>query len=291
MSNFKFSTISFLIAALVGNSQSYASMSDDDERFSRASSATSASKPANDFEKQRGKHPAIFQAVDSGNLAAIKEQLAKGVPVDALDSDMYTPLMKAAFQGKGDVVKLLLEKGADPTMFRGGEANPQTGLGMKAIHSAVNGLSLSTLKLIVDDLKKKGKTKEIALKDGNEMTIFDKISVRKGDNLDQIRKAWNNSDFLKKNAELIQEKQNHIDKAQSFLNKGMNVEQNQKKINDLKNQITDLKRRASEEQRSGAEKTVALKKLEEEGAKIDAVYNYIASLPEFVGTTPLSFHQ
>ena len=64
-------------------------------------------------------HP-LFEAISRGDLDAVKRQIAAGVPVDCTDlitdtghDSGHTPLERAAYNGRVDVIKFLLEAGAD----------------------------------------------------------------------------------------------------------------------------------------------------------------------------------
>ena len=64
-------------------------------------------------------HP-LFEAISRGDLDAVKRQIAAGVPVDCTDlitdtghDSGHTPLERAAYNGRVDVIKFLLEEGAD----------------------------------------------------------------------------------------------------------------------------------------------------------------------------------
>src|SRR5947209_2950562 len=48
-----------------------------------------------------------------GDLKAVEELLAAGYDIHGKDVDSATPLHHAAFNGHGDIVKLLIKKGAD----------------------------------------------------------------------------------------------------------------------------------------------------------------------------------
>ena len=49
--------------------------------------------------------------------AVVKGQINKGADLEAGKQYGHTALMWAIFQGYGKIVKLLLERGADPTAF------------------------------------------------------------------------------------------------------------------------------------------------------------------------------
>ena len=55
----------------------------------------------------------IWTAAKNGNVAAIKQHLAKGIEVDARDKSKNTPLLIATLNGRIETVKFLISKGAD----------------------------------------------------------------------------------------------------------------------------------------------------------------------------------
>ena len=64
-------------------------------------------------------HP-LFEAISRGDLDAVKRQIAAGVPVDCTDlitdtghDSGHTPLERAAYNGRVDIIKFLLQEGAD----------------------------------------------------------------------------------------------------------------------------------------------------------------------------------
>lgn len=59
----------------------------------------------------------IHQAATAGYVSLVQRLLDQGEPVDKLNNDSHTPLIVAAAAGKDDVVRLLLEAGADPQRF------------------------------------------------------------------------------------------------------------------------------------------------------------------------------
>ena len=58
----------------------------------------------------------LFSFIDSGNIEGIKKTLAAGADVNARGHGGDTPLLCAAFDGRVDIVRLLLAHGADPQM-------------------------------------------------------------------------------------------------------------------------------------------------------------------------------
>ena len=55
----------------------------------------------------------VKAAGEGGNLAAVQRVLAKGIPINSTNSNGYTALMMAAYQGHLDIVRFLLASGAD----------------------------------------------------------------------------------------------------------------------------------------------------------------------------------
>ena len=54
----------------------------------------------------------IWEAAKEGNIEAVKQHLAAGTDVNAIDDD-WTPLKYAAHEGHKEVVELLITKDAD----------------------------------------------------------------------------------------------------------------------------------------------------------------------------------
>ena len=57
--------------------------------------------------------PALVQAAERGDLAAVRKLLDTGTPVDTRDSRRRTPLLAATHANRVAVAKLLIERGAD----------------------------------------------------------------------------------------------------------------------------------------------------------------------------------
>ena len=55
----------------------------------------------------------IHDAARSGNVEGVRQHLAAGTPVDLVDREELTPLIRAVFKGHIEVVELLIDKGAD----------------------------------------------------------------------------------------------------------------------------------------------------------------------------------
>lgn len=84
----------------------------------------------------------LMAAARGGNPDVVKLLLDKGADVNAKTAKGYTALMAAAKEGKPDVVKLLLERGADPAA--------QTTKGYTALMAAGKGGNPETEKLLLD---------------------------------------------------------------------------------------------------------------------------------------------
>jgi uncharacterized protein len=56
-----------------------------------------------------------INATRRGRSDHVDELLSKGAEINRLSSDGFTPLMRAAYGGHHDSVRILLERGADPT--------------------------------------------------------------------------------------------------------------------------------------------------------------------------------
>ena len=56
---------------------------------------------------------ALMQAVNKNDAAAVRKLIAQGANVDELESNGDAPLVMAAYLGHAEIVRLLLEAGAD----------------------------------------------------------------------------------------------------------------------------------------------------------------------------------
>ena len=102
----------------------------------------------------------VFEAIERGDTANVEALLAKGVDVNAKDKIGWTPLHRAAYGGKKDLVELLLAKGAEVNA-KGGDVNDKVGNGgIAPLHLAV----LIKRKDVVELLLAKGA--EVNAKDG-----------------------------------------------------------------------------------------------------------------------------
>ena len=87
---------------------------------------------------------ALLQAVETGNVAAVKSELGRGTdpnsfpPCDEYEEDI-APLCEASDKGDLAIVKLLLDRGADPNVQDGWYDTPLTAA---AIHSHLEVMNL-----------------------------------------------------------------------------------------------------------------------------------------------------
>jgi len=85
----------------------------------------------------------IHDAVEKGNIEAVRQHLAAGVDVNAKDDQLgMTPLHFAAANGQKEVVEHLLAKGAD--------INAKSGEGETPLHRAARWYNDETVKLLID---------------------------------------------------------------------------------------------------------------------------------------------
>jgi ankyrin repeat protein len=63
-----------------------------------------------------GKSSALHKACLDGNVDIVRMLLEKGSPLDGRDDQGFTPLLAAASQRHFEIVKMLLELGANPSL-------------------------------------------------------------------------------------------------------------------------------------------------------------------------------
>jgi len=95
---------------------------------------------------------ALMQAVKSNNIATVQELIQKGIDVNELDANQDAPLVIAAYKGYTDIVRLLLEAGADVTAV-------DPGMKATALHAAAYAGRTEAAKLLIQyhiDIDKQG---------------------------------------------------------------------------------------------------------------------------------------
>src|SRR5215212_8189871 len=95
---------------------------------------------------------ALVNAVNSNNIALVKTLIAEGTNVNELDANQDAPLVMAAYKGYTEIVKLLLEAGADVTAV-------DPGMKATALHAAAYAGRTEAAKLLIQygvDIDKQG---------------------------------------------------------------------------------------------------------------------------------------
>ena len=95
---------------------------------------------------------ALMEAVKSNAVAHVKELLRQGVDVNALDSNGDAPLIQAAYEGYTEIVRLLLEGGADVSVV-------DPGMKATALHAAAYAGRTEAAQLLIAykvDINKQG---------------------------------------------------------------------------------------------------------------------------------------
>ena len=94
----------------------------------------------------------IMKAVKSNDVAGVKKLIEQGVNVSELDGNGDAPLVMAAYEGHNEIVKLLLEAGADVTAV-------DPGMKATALHAASYAGRTEAAKLLIAykiDIDKQG---------------------------------------------------------------------------------------------------------------------------------------
>jgi ankyrin repeat protein len=95
---------------------------------------------------------ALMKAVQANEVAQVRRLVSQGVNVNELDQDQDAPLIMAAYKGYTDIVKLLLEAGADVTVV-------DPGMKATALHAAAYAGHAEAAKLLIEhgiDIDKQG---------------------------------------------------------------------------------------------------------------------------------------
>lgn len=94
----------------------------------------------------------IVRAVRKNNINQVKELIQQGYDINKPDVNGDTALILAAYEGKTDVLKLLLEAGADVTVL-------DPGMKATALHAAAYAGRTESAKLLIEykiDIDKQG---------------------------------------------------------------------------------------------------------------------------------------
>lgn len=97
---------------------------------------------------------ALMKAVKNNEVALVRELIKQGVNVNELDANQDAPLIMAAYKGYTDIVKWLLEAGADVAVV-------DPGMKATALHAAAYAGNAEAAKLLLEskiDMDKQGPT-------------------------------------------------------------------------------------------------------------------------------------
>ncbi len=95
---------------------------------------------------------ALMKAVQNNDVDGVKKLIAQGVNVSELDANQDAPLVMAAYQGHTEIVRLLLEAGADITAV-------DPGMKATALHAAAYAGRTEAARLLIEhhiDINKQG---------------------------------------------------------------------------------------------------------------------------------------
>lgn len=94
----------------------------------------------------------LMHAINHNDLSQVRRLIAEGIDVNALDANGDAPLVMAAYRGNPEIVRLLLEAGADVTAV-------DPGMRATALHAAAYAGNTEVAKLLVQfkvDIDKQG---------------------------------------------------------------------------------------------------------------------------------------
>ena len=126
---------------------------------------TAENEDEKDSDDSTWTHPILQTAAYNGSLGCLKILIESGVPVDIQDSIGRTPLFAAASGYRSEVMRYLLEQGADPSVrpFTEKEFTKEmlgSLAGADVLEVAASGADIETVKLVLDHPVYKTKTKE-----------------------------------------------------------------------------------------------------------------------------------
>src|SRR5574341_1566349 len=102
--------------------------------------------------KGKNSMTALMRAVQNNDVDEVKKLIAQGTNVNELDANQDAPLVMAAYEGHTEIVKLLLEAGADVTAV-------DPSMKATALHAAAYAGRTEAAKLLVQhqiDINKQG---------------------------------------------------------------------------------------------------------------------------------------
>jgi hypothetical protein len=82
-------------------------------------------------KKRENKVTVLMQAVNNNDIDRVQKLIHQGINVNELDANQDAPLVMAAYKGYTEIVKLLLEAGADTAVLDPELAEVYIGLGVK----------------------------------------------------------------------------------------------------------------------------------------------------------------
>lgn len=95
---------------------------------------------------------ALMNAINKNDLSTVQKLIQNGADVDELDANRDAPLVMAAYKGYNQIVKLLLESGADVRAV-------DPGMKATALHAAAYAGRTEAAKLLIEhhiDINKQG---------------------------------------------------------------------------------------------------------------------------------------
>ena len=98
-------------------------------------------------ELKAAKEP-IHAAARQGDIEAVKQHLAAGADVNAIDHEGNTPLHHAVYNDQTEIIRLLIDKGAEVNGKRKAANNEK---GVAPLHTATWRSTIETMELLIDN--------------------------------------------------------------------------------------------------------------------------------------------